>query len=92
MTLSLENDVNVASKSNKQKNVEKNAVILKVTNENTTFRVPESDPDQKYGSGSVAKCHGSTTLVGGCLLDEVKTTASKDAFKRSSIKKSCWKI
>jgi hypothetical protein len=59
MTLSLKNDVNVASKSNKQKNVKKIILvgILKVADEKTR------SVSQRGGSGSVPKCHGSATLA-----------------------------
>jgi hypothetical protein len=52
--LSLKNDVNTPSKSNKQKKLEFLFLVgsLKVTDEKSRIR----------GSGSVPKCHGSGTL------------------------------
>ncbi len=55
--LPLKNDVNGASKSNRQKHFEKTnflVAILKVTDENSRIR----SRSQRYGSGSVPKYHG----------------------------------
>ncbi len=68
--LSLKNDVNIASKSNKQKNLF--LAILKVTDENRIrIRIHQSEVRIR-GSGceSAPKCHGSATLV----FKTIKTT------------------
>jgi hypothetical protein len=69
--LSLNNDVNVPSKSIKQKYREKKKGIffvglLKVTEEKNRIRsrIPiRKSAELIRGSGPVQKCHGSTTLV-----------------------------
>jgi hypothetical protein len=67
--LSLKNNVNLASKSNKQKNNYFLVAILKVTDENSRnrsrIRIRESEVRiRRFGAGygSVPKSHGSTTL------------------------------
>jgi hypothetical protein len=64
----LKNDVNVASKSNKQKIV----AIFKVIDENSRIRRGSRSESgsviQSCGSGSVPKCHGFATLIPGDLI------------------------
>jgi hypothetical protein len=60
--LSLKNDVNVPSKSNKQKNCVKNLFIagmLKANDENSRIRIQDPDPDPGSGSGSISQRYGS---------------------------------
>ncbi len=56
----LKNDVNVPSKSNKQKKF--SVGILKVTNEKSRIRIHQSEV-RGSGFGSVPKCHRSETYV-----------------------------
>jgi hypothetical protein len=73
--LSLKKDVNVASKSNKQKKLCKKIVFywhLEVQWENSRirirFRIHWSEA-WIPGSGSTPKCHGSATLISGISFD-----------------------
>jgi hypothetical protein len=62
--LSLKNDVNVPSKSNKKKTLKKISFLLaswKVNDENSKIRI-QSEAWIR-GSGSTPKCHGSGTLL-----------------------------
>ncbi len=63
-------DVNVPSKSNKQKNLRKKNLFfvgfLTATDEKSRIWV------QIFGSGSIPKCHGSTTLHAGYKLTVYK--------------------
>ncbi len=62
--LSFKNDVNVASKSNKQKNLKKKSFLLaswRSMTKECSF-AGSGSISQKRGSGSVPKCHGSATL------------------------------
>jgi hypothetical protein len=52
--LSLQNDVNVPAKSNKEKLL---VAVLKVTDQK------QQDPEPGQRHGSVPKCHGSATLM-----------------------------
>ncbi len=66
--LSLKKDVNVASKSNKQKNFKYKflVAIFKVTDENSRMGIRIRTHESEVwipGSGSVPKCHRSATLV-----------------------------
>jgi hypothetical protein len=58
----LENDVNVASKSNKQKPVE-NFFICYLEGQMKIAGSGAGSESQLCGSGSVPKCHGSATLA-----------------------------
>jgi len=67
--LSLKNDVNVASKSNGQKNFEKNIIFicrLEVTDENKRSRILSRIRIQiriRIRPGFLPKCHGSATPI-----------------------------
>jgi hypothetical protein len=61
----VKNDVNVPSKSKKQKNSARKFVfvdVLKVTDENSKIRIHYSEI-WIHGSGSAPKFHGSATLL-----------------------------
>jgi hypothetical protein len=64
----LKNDVNVAPKSNKQKNGRKK--ILKIIDENSRIRIRLSE-GQIPRSGSIPKCHRSGTLPAGHMLSSL---------------------
>ncbi len=61
---SLENDVNIPPKSNKQKNLEKIVFLLtSVLKVNDEKIAGSGSISQRPGSESVPKCHGSATLA-----------------------------
>jgi hypothetical protein len=72
--LSFKNYVNVPSKSNKQRILEKNLFLLaswKPPDENSRIRIRiHKSVIRICGTGSVPKCHGSTTLLTGLVVKE----------------------